>query len=181
MVMEMTDQLILDLVDKNLLTDQIVLTVGYDRENLNNENAMKDYSGNFKPDHYGRVVPEHAHGSENLGIMTSSTRIIMEGVSRLFDRIVDKNLTVRRMYVVANHIKSPSQVREQEVSVQMDLFTDYSSQEVEKQELEREKRLQQAILSVKKKYGKNALIRGMNLEEGATAIERNAQVGGHKA
>ncbi len=180
-VMEMTDQLILDLVDKNLLTDQIVLTVGYDRENLNNENVMKDYSGNFKPDHYGRVVPEHAHGSENLGMMTSSTRIIMEGVSRLFDRIVDKNLTVRRMYVVANHIKAPSQLREQEVSVQMDLFTDYSSQEVEKQELEREKRLQQAILSVKKKYGKNALIRGMNLEEGATAIERNAQVGGHKA
>ncbi len=179
-ITEMTDQLVLDLVDKNLMADQVVLTVGYDRENLSNENAMKDYKGDFRQDHYGRMVPHSAHGSENLGSMTSSSKLMIEAVLRLFDRIVDKNLTVRRMYIVFNHVKAASEAMES-APRQLDLFTDYGSFEKTEQELEREKRLQEAILSVKKKYGKNALIRGMNLEEGATAIERNSQVGGHRA
>lgn len=176
-VREMTDLLVLDLVSKGLVTDQMVLTVGYDITN-----DLQNYKGTVTTDGYGRKVPKSAHGSINLGRQTSSTKIIIEAVTELYERIVDKNLLVRRMYVVANHIVLESNVTE-ETSVQLDLFTDYEALNKQKQaeELAREKEIQKAVLKIKKKYGKNAILKGMNLEEGATTIERNRQVGGHKA
>ena len=177
-VREMTDLLVLDLVDKGLVTDQMVLTVGYNIESANG------YAGEITADRYGRKVPKSAHGSINLGKQTSSTRLIIDAVTELYERIVDKNLMVRRMYVVANHIVSEREVVE-EAPVQLDLFTDYEAlkkrQAEEEKELAREKEIQKAMLKIKKKYGKNAILKGMNLEEGATTIERNRQVGGHKA
>lgn len=184
--MEMADLLVLDLVDKCLLTDQIVLTIGYDIDNLSGERA-KTYRGPVVIDGYGRRVPKPAHGTINLKKHNSSTKIILEAVSELFDRIVDVNLLVRRITIAACRIKTQKEVDEEKESSyeQLDLFTNYAQIEKERKEeqleLEREKRMQQAVLSIKKKFGKNAILKGMNLEEGATAIERNGQVGGHKA
>jgi DNA polymerase V len=184
-VREMTDLLVLDLVDKRLVTDQMVLTIGYDVENLTDPNRRKLYKGQVTTDHYGRQIPKHAHGSINLGRQTSSTQLIMDAITELFDKIVDKNLLVRRITVVANHVVDEKSVKKKEEYVQLDLFTDYEAQRKqqlqEEEALEREKRLQQAMLSIKKKYGKNAILKGMNLEEGATAKSRNSQIGGHKA
>jgi DNA polymerase V len=184
-VREMTDLLVLDLVDKRLVTDQMVLTIGYDVENLTDPNRRKLYKGQVTTDHYGRQIPKHAHGSINLGRQTSSTQLIMDAITELFDKIVDKNLLVRRITVVANHVVDEKSVKKEAEYVQLDLFTDYEAQRKqqlqEKEALEREKRLQQAMLSIKKKYGKNAILKGMNLEEGATAKSRNSQIGGHKA
>lgn len=183
-VREMTDLLTLDLVDKKLVTDQIVLTVGYDIENLKDTSKLATYSGRVTTDHYGRRIPKSAHGSINLGQHTSSTRIITEKVMELYDRIVDPQLTVRRMYVVANHVINENNIEEPQAE-QLDFFTDYEALEQQKAEetkrLCREKNVQKALLGIKKKYGKNAVLKGMNLEEGATTIERNGQVGGHKA
>jgi DNA polymerase V len=184
-VREMTDLLVLDLVDKGLVTDQMVLTIGYDVENLTDPNRRKLYKGGVTTDHYGRQIPKHAHGSINLEKQTSSTHLIMDAVTELFDRIVDKNLLVRRITVVANHVVDEKNVKKEEKYVQLDLFTDYEAQRkqqlLEEEALEREKKIQQAMLSIKKKYGKNAILKGMNLEEGATAKSRNSQIGGHKA
>lgn len=183
-VREMTDLLTLDLVDKELVTDQMVLTVGYDIENLKDTSKLAAYSGQVTTDHYGRQIPKSAHGSINLGQHTSSTRIITEKVMELYDRIVDPQLTVRRMYVVANHVINENNIEEPQAE-QLDFFTDYEALERQKAEetekLYREKNVQRALLGIKKKYGKNAVLKGMNLEEGATTIERNGQVGGHKA
>ena len=185
-VREMTDLLVLDLVDKGLVTDQMVLTVGYDIENLTDPARRAKYHGAVETDHYGRQIPKQAHGSINLDGHTSSTRKIMCAVSELFDRIVDKNLLVRRMYVVANHVLPEADApKKSDGAVQLDLFTDYAAEE-EKQKaqdaaLERERKIQKAALAIKKKYGKNAILKAMNLEEGATAKDRNAQIGGHKA
>ena len=185
-VREMTDLLVLDLVDKGLVTDQMVLTVGYDIENLTDPSRRAKYHGAVEKDSYGREIPKQAHGSINLDGHTSSTRKIMCAVSELFDRIVDKNLLVRRMYVVANHVLPEADApKKNDGVVQLDLFTDYAAEE-EKQKaedaaLERERKIQKAALAIKKKYGKNAILRAMNLEEGATAKDRNAQIGGHKA
>ncbi|MBQ8842169.1 MAG: DNA methylase [Ruminiclostridium sp.] len=183
-VREMTDLLTLDLVDKELVTDQMVLTVGYDIENLKDTSKLAAYSGQVTTDHYGRQIPKSAHGSINLGQHTSSTRIITEKVMELYDRIVDPQLTVRRMYVVANHVINENNIEEPQAE-QLDFFTDYEALERQKTEetekLYREKNVQRALLGIKKKYGKNAVLKGMNLEEGATTIERNGQVGGHKA
>ncbi len=184
-VREMTDLLVLDLVDKRLLTDQIVLTVGYDIENLKDPAILEKYHGEIKADRYGRKVPRSAHGSENLGRMTSSTKLIIDAAMRLFDRIVNPDLLVRRMYVVANHVVPESSVPSKPEFEQLELFSDYGEIELqrerEEETLQRERRLQEAVLSIKKKYGKNAVLKGMNLTEGATAKERNAQIGGHKA
>lgn len=178
-VREMADLLSLDLVDKQLVTDQMVLTVGYDVENLMDPEKRKAYQGEITKDGYGRLLPKAAHGSINLERRTASTKLIVDAVLELYDRIVDKNLTVRRMYVVANHVQEE---RGAEAAFeQLDLFTDYELQMRQETELEREKRLQKAMLGIKKKYGKNAILKGMNLEEGATARERNGQIGGHKA
>ena len=183
---EMADLLVLDLVDKGLVTDQIVVTVGYDIENLTDPERSKKYHGAIVKDHYGRQIPKHAHGTANLDSHTSSTKKIMCAVSELFDRIVDKNLLVRRLNIVANHVIPEADApKKNDGFVQLDLFTDYAAleakQERERTELEREKKMQQAMLTIKKKFGKNAILKWMNLEEGATAKDRNAQIGGHKA
>ena len=184
-VMEMADLLALDLVEKGLVTDQIVLTVGYDIENLTDPERNKKYHGPIKVDHYGRCVPKHAHGTTNLERRTSSTKLITQAVLELFDRIVNPDLLLRRVYLVANHVLEETAAVIDNEYEQLDLFIDYSAkekaQELENADLEREKKMQQAVLSIKKKYGKNAILKGMNLQEGATTVERNNQIGGHKA
>lgn len=184
-VREMTDLLVLDLVEKGLASNQIVLTVGYDIDNLKDPARRRGYRGEVTTDYYGRAVPKHAHGTANLGKHTSSTKQIMNEVMQLFDRIVDKNLLVRRIHITANHVVDERSIKQEEQVEQLDLFTDYGKLEEErkqeKEELERERRMQDTVLSIKKKFGKNAILRGMNLEEGATTMSRNQQIGGHKA
>jgi DNA polymerase V len=184
-VREMTDLLVLDMVDKGLVTDQVVLTVGYDIENLSNKEIRKKYHGTITTDHYGRQVPKHAHGTANLSRQTSSTRLITDAVMDLYTRIVDENLLVRRINITANHVVSESMIEKEKSYEQLDLFTDYESMQKQKEEeeaaLQREKKMQLAILDIKKKYGKNAILKGTNFEEGAMTIERNKQIGGHKA
>ena len=174
---EMADALALDLVSKNLVTDQIVMTVGYDIAN-------KDYKGEITIDRYGRKIPKHAHGTQNLKMQTSSEKLIRAATLELFDRIVDKDLLVRRLYITAGKVVDESEKKEP-VSEQMNFFTDYVAEEKkraeEKERLEKERKRQQAVLDIKNKYGKNAILKGMNLEEGATAKSRNGQIGGHKA
>lgn len=182
---EMADLLALDLVDKGLVTDQIVLTVGYDIENLKDPNRRASYRGAVTTDHFGRKVPKHAHGTIHLERQTSSNRRITDAVSELYDRIVDPGLLIRRINLVANHVVQESFVTNEPVMEQLDLFTDYAAlqkqREEEKAAMEKEKKMQQAVLQIKKKYGKNAILKGMNLQEGATAKDRNEQIGGHKA
>ena len=183
---EMADMLALDLVDKGLVTDQIVVTVGYDIENLTDPERRKKYHGAIVKDHYGRQIPKHAHGTANLGGHTSSTKKIMGAAAELFDQIVDSSLLIRRLNITANHVMDEASApKKSDGFEQLNLFTDYAAleakQEEERAELEREKKMQQAMLTIKKKFGKNAILKGMNLEEGATAKDRNAQIGGHKA
>ncbi len=184
-VKEMTDQMVLDLVDKGLVTDQIVLTVGYDIENLTDRNRSRNYKGAVTIDHYGRKVPKHAHGTTNLKRQTSSTKLITEAVMELYDRIVDRNLLVRRINITANKLVDEDTAGRNSTYEQLDLFTDYKTKKEneakEEEALAREKRMQKAMLDIKKKFGKNAILKGMNLEEGATAKNRNGQIGGHKA
>ena len=178
-IREMADLLALDLVDKGLVTDQIVLTVGYDIENLTDPQRRKTYQGPVTTDHYGRKIPKHAHGTGNLQHHTASTREILETVSELFDIIVDANLLIRRLNLTANHV-----LREEDApplpEIQLDLFSQPENT-ADTQALEREKKRQKALLTIKKKFGKNAILKGMNLQDGATAKDRNAQIGGHKA
>lgn len=171
-IREMTEALVLDLVRDSLVCDQMVLTVGYDKDN-------KNFKGTMESDRYGRTIPKQAHGSINLGSYTSSGRKICEAVLTLFDRIVNPELTVRRMYVVANHTIPEAEADKQ--SEQLSLFCDYEKEEKEKENLKKEKNIQKAVLTLREKYGKNAVLKGTNLKEGATAIERNKQIGGHKA
>lgn len=184
-VKEMTDQMVLDLVDKGLVTDQLVLTIGYDIENLSNPNLKNQYKGEITIDRYGRKVPKHAHGTANLKKKTFSTRLITNAVMDLYDRIVDERLLVRRITITANKLVDEKSVKQENEYQQLDLFTDYEAQRKkqaeEEEKLERERRMQEAMLSIKKKFGKNAVLKGMNLEEGATAKDRNEQIGGHKA
>jgi DNA polymerase V len=184
-VREMTDLLVLDLVDKKLVTDQLVLSVGYDIENLTNPMIQKAYHGAVTTDYYGRSVPKSAHGSVNLGRQTSSTKLILDAVTELFERIVDRNLLIRRVNVTANHVVDETTVQKAKSFEQLDLFTDYTAAQAKKEEeaagFEREKRVQKTMLEIKKKYGRNAILKGMNLEEGATTVDRNKQIGGHKA
>ena len=187
-VREMTDMLALDLAAKELTCSQVVLTVVYDVENLSRPEIMQEYRGEIETDYYGRPAPKKAFGSVNLGEETASPGKILEAASALYDRIVNPLLLVRRIYVVANHIKPAGEAAKDaagaEAWEQLELFTDYEAKEAARQKeaagLEREKKIQQAVLEIKKKYGKNAILKGMNLEEGATAIERNRQVGGHR-
>lgn len=184
-VKEMTDLMVLDLVDKGLVTDQIVLTIGYDIENLTDPDRSRKYKGDVTIDRYGRRVPKHAHGTTNLKRQTSSTMLITDAVMELYDRIVDKNLLIRRINITANRLVDENSAKKEDKYEQLDLFTDYKAKEQEqvKEEaaLEREKRMQQTMLTIKKKFGKNAILKGMNLQEGATAKDRNEQIGGHKA
>jgi len=186
-VREMADALALDLVAKRLVTDQLVLTVGYDIENLTDPERAKNYKGEVTVDRYGRSVPKHAHGTENLKYAVSGASVIDEAFLRLFDRIVDPDLLVRRMYVVACRVqpveKAGGIVAEPEG--QLNLFTDYEKEkqelEAEKEKLSREHSMQEAMIAVKEKYGKNAMVKGTSLLEGATGMTRNRQIGGHRA
>ena len=184
-VREMTDLLALDLVDKGLVTDQLVLTVGYDIENLTDPERRKNYHGEITVDRYGRRVPKHAHGSSRLERQTASAELLVRAVSELYARIVDPKLLVRRITVTANHLVREELVKKKETYEQLNLFTDYEAIKKEKEQqeeaLEKEKRLQKAMLEIKKKYGKNAILKGSNLQEGATARGRNSQIGGHRA
>ena len=184
-VREMADNLALDLVNKGLVSDQMILTVGYDIENLTNPDRRKLYSGEVTIDVYGRRIPKHAHGTIHLEKKTSSTKLITNAVMELFDRIVDKNLLIRRINLVAGKVVCESEVKAQtETYEQLNLFTDYlaekEKQEAEQKALEKERKMQQAMIDIKKKFGKNALLKGMNLEDGATMKERNRQIGGHR-
>ena len=173
---EMAEGLALSLVEKNLVCDQIVMTVGYDVDN-------PAYKGEYSVDRYGRKIPKHAHGTYNLGRQTSSAKLIAGAVAALFDRIVDESLFVRRMYITAAHVVPESEMRAP-AARQLSLFDDRAAEErrrAEEEALEKEKRRQQAVLEIKNKYGKNAILKGKNFEEGATAKERNEQIGGHRA
>ncbi len=185
-VKEMTDALVLNLVDKKYLTKQMTLTVIYDAQSLKNPYVKASYKGEITYDHYGREIPKHAHGTVNLDFFTSSAHIIIDAVMGLYERIIDNSLLVRKIYVVAcNLIKDDGKLKLSSDNVQLDLFTDYETLKQKMSEkskaLEKEKRMQEAVLQIKKRYGKNAILKGMDFEEGATTIQRNGQIGGHKA
>lgn len=183
-VQEMAEAVALNLVSKRMLTDQIVLTVGYDIESLTNPAIREQYHGEVTTDFYGRKVPKSAHGSENIGRQTSSTRLITEAVLSLYDRIVDPHLLVRRLNLTTNHVVYEDTVSQQQQPTQLDLFTDYEAiqakEQREQEALDKERRMQEVQLAIKQRFGKNAILKGMNFQEGATAIERNAQIGGHR-
>ena len=180
-VREMTDALSLELVEKGLVTDQLVLTVGYDIENLKNPERRRHYTGPVTTDGYGRQVPKQANGSVNLNGHTSSTREMSGAVMELYNRIVDPSLLVRRMSVTANHLLAEQDVIRQATDIQLDLFSDRQAEMVRQAARERERRMQQALVAIRKRYGKNAVLKGMSYGEGATARERNGQIGGHRA
>ena len=191
-VREMAEQLAMDLVEKKLVTDQIVLTVGYDIDNLKIPEIADHYHGEITVDRYGRSVPKHAHGTGNLDAMPASVSRITETTMGLYERIVDPMLLTRRITLVANHLKDADSVKEEPFYEQLDLFsggflqtgqkeTSRETKQLEKERLEKEKHLQEAMLSVKSKYGKNAILKAADLQEGATTIDRNRQIGGHKA
>ena len=183
---EMTDLLVLDLVKKRLCTDQLTLTIGYDIENLSDPARAAEYAGETHVDRYGRHVPKHGHGTANLAGYSSSTREITDAVMALYDRITDKNLLVRRVTVAANRVLPENKIpRAAESGEQMDLFSAAKEKPcapgAEQKARERERRRQEAILAIQRRYGSNAILKGMNLEEGATTRERNKQIGGHRA
>lgn len=186
-VQEMADTLALDLVKKKLVSDQMTLTVGYDIENLSEPGRKKRYQGEVTIDRYGRRIPKHAHGTIHLKQKTSSSRQIVKAVMELFDRITDQELLIRRLNLTAEKVSEEMEAvgSGTEIYEQLDLFTDYTDkkgkEEEEEKELERERKIQEAMLDIKEKFGKNAILKGMNLKEGATAVERNRQIGGHKA
>ena len=184
-IREMADLLSLDIVEKGLVTNQIVLTIGYDIENLTNPKISKLYKGEVTTDHYGRKIPKHSQGTENFKY-TSSTKRIVQAVSNLYDRIINPDLLIRRMNISVNNLIDESRAEDTSgATEQLSIFVDYEKLERERAEekaaLEKEKQMQIAIIDIKRKFGKNAILKGMNLEEGATAKDRNAQIGGHKA
>lgn len=183
-VREMADGLAMELLDKRLLTDQVVLTVGYDKDSLTDQNVREHYSGAITKDYYGRLVPKHAHGSRNLPGHTSSAMTIMEAVAALYDEIIDKTLLVRRLNVTANHIVTEEyQRRKGREPRQLDLFEgiDTDADKEREASLEKERRVQETVLEIKKRFGKNSILRGLNFADGATMKERNRQIGGHRA
>ena len=183
-VREMADNLALDLVDKGLATNQLVLTVGYDIENLSDPARRERYTGPVTTDRYGRKIPKHAVGTENFDY-TSSSSALLRAATALFDRIVDPDLLVRRLSLSANKLLDETEAPKREEPAQLDLFTDYEAKAEQDRADEaaqaRERKLQEAMLGIKKKFGKNAILKGMDLEDGATARERNQTIGGHKA
>lgn len=177
---EMTDLLVLDLVEKGLKTNQLTLTVGYDIENLSDPQRRAKYHGPVTTDRYGRKIPKHAHGTANLPGYSSSTHEIMEAVTALFDRIVSRELLVRRIYVTACRLEDAKTAGQDEIQ-QLSLFADPAAEAAQQEALVREEKMQEAMLTIRKKFGKNAILKGMNFKEGATARQRNGQIGGHKA
>lgn len=179
-VREMADLLVLDLVKKSVKCDQIVLTIGYDTSNVD-----AYYNGEISIDHYGRKIPKHAHGTINLGCYSSSTELITEKAMELYDRIINPKLLIRRVSIDANHVVREKELAAKPIVEEYDLFADFEALEkakqAEKDKLERERRRQEAILKIQEEFGKNAILKGMNLQEGAKTIERNGTIGGHKA
>lgn len=184
-VREMAEAAALDLLDRKMATDQLVLTVGYDTESLKDPEVREKYRGAVTTDHYGRQVPKHAHGTANLGRYTSSARIIAGAAAKLYDSIVDSSLLVRRIYLVTNHVIGEEKAAGMSVPVQYGLFTDNDELEKamrkEEEGLAKERKVQEAVLQIKRQFGKNAILKGLNFEDGATARARNEQIGGHKA
>ena len=198
-VREMTELLVLDMVRKYVVTKKITLTIGYDRESLQLlrhgrtpkedvykvKTTGKVYDGKVSRDHYGRVIPYHAHGTGNLEGWTSSTAAIAECMMQLYDRIINPDLLIRRINICACNLIYENCIPEDDVPVQLELFVDYEEVERQKAEKkrreERERALQRATLQLQGRFGKNAVLRGMNLMEGGTTIERNGQIGGHRA
>ena len=183
---EMADEMALKMVAHHLVADQLVLTIVYDAENLTNPKYRSQYHGEITTDHYGRPVPKHAHGTRNLKAPTSSSKLMIDTISELFDQIVNPDLLVRRIYLTVNRVISEQQALSQsQPAEQLDLFTDYEAEEKKKlaevESSQKERKVQETLLKIKKKYGKNAILKGLNFEEGATAKERNQQIGGHKA
>ena len=182
-VLEMADSVSLDLIDKRMVTDQIVLTVGYDTESLANPAIRQNFHGRVKTDFYGRRVPEHAHGTTNFEFPTSSCMLIIEKVGALFDRIVDKNLLIRRITLCINHLVREEDIKGRHKAIQLSLFDDHDEirkrLDAEKAAFEKERRQQEAVLKIKKIFGKNAILKGLNFDEGATQRDRNRQIGGH--
>ncbi len=182
---EMLEAQALDLVEKKLVTDQIVLTIGYDIENLTDAKRKNAYKGEIKTDFYGRQVPKHARGTVNIGRKTASTKLITDAVIKLYDEIVDKKLLIRRINISANHVVPESAVTTDSAPYQFSLFENYEEAQRQKEseaaELEKERRIQETVIGIKNKFGKNAILKGLNLQEGATAKDRNEQIGGHKA
>ena len=179
-VREMTEALTLDLVRKGYVTNSIVLTVGYDIENLSNSEIKSGYKGEITSDFYGRKVPKQAHGTGNLGGYTSSGEKIMNSVMELYDRIINKNLLSRRITISANNLIKEEDAPKKNF-VQLNFFTDIKKNKKDEEKEDKEKKIQKVMLDIKEKYGKNAVLKGTNLKEGATAIERNSQIGGHRA
>lgn len=182
---EMTDLLVLDLVDKGLVSNQFVLDVGYDIENLKDSTIRKSYCGAVTVDRYGRSVPKPAHGTVNFGKYTSSAKVITNAVTESFDSIVNRKLLIRRITITAAHVIDEADVIKDEKPEQLNFFIDYEAvsakRKAESDELARERKMQETVIKIKKKFGKNAILKGMNLSEGATAKDRNRQIGGHKA
>ena len=184
-IKEMVELISLDLVRNKMLTDQIVLHIGYDIENLTRPEIREKYKGEIKLDHYGRPVPKPVRGTENIKRKTSSTMLIKEAVLKTFERIYDKNLLSRRLSIAMCKLVNEDEYVEPVGYEQLELFTDYKEKqkqdEAERKALEKERKLQMTTLDIKERFGKNAILRGMNLQEGATTIQRNGQIGGHKA
>lgn len=180
-IMEMVENLVLTLVEKGIQTDQIVLVVGYDIENLTDEKRRTAYHGEISIDRYGRKIPKHARGTVNLGKYTSSTKLIMAKTLELFDRIVDKELLTRRMTLTANHLLTEKEAETKGMAVQLSLFDTPETIAAQQEQEEKEKRMQKALLDIKNRYGANAVLKGTNFRDGATGIERNTSLGGHKA
>ena len=187
-IKEMAEGMALNLVQKRLVTDQLVLTVGYDAESLTRPDIRMKYHGPITTNYYGKPVPKHAHGTSSFKKPTSSSRLIMNAAAELFDRYVNPDLLIRRLNLTTNHVKDEANLKSKQSTVnyeQLDLFIDYEAldrqKKTEKARLEKERRMQEAQLKIKQRFGKNAILRGLNFEEGATAKDRNKQIGGHKA
>lgn len=185
-VREMAELLVLDLVEKGLVTNQLILTIGYDIENLKDPAIRKLYRGAVTTDYYGRKIPKHAHGTTNLKQQTASTKIIVDAVMTLFDQIINRNLLIRRIHLSANNLIPEAEIRcVTPLYEQLDLFTDYAAVQKEAEQenklLERERKRQKAMIEIQKRFGKSAIVKGMSLQKGATTLERNKQIGGHKA
>jgi DNA polymerase V len=182
---EMADQMALKLVANRLVAGQVIVSVGYDRESLANPEISAKYHGEVVTDHYGRQVPKHVHGTANLNRQTSSSKLITKAVLDVYDRVVNKDLLIRRLNITVNHVVDETSVNSKKMPEQLNLFTDYEAlREKERKEqaaLDKERRVQEAQLAIKQRYGKNAILKGLNFEDGATAKERNEQIGGHKA
>ena len=183
-VEEMADALSLQLVEKRIVTPKMTLTIGYDRESLSRPEIRAQYKGEIRIDHYGRAVPKYAHGTATPPEPTSSSKMIIDAILALYDRITNPLLLIRRITIAATIILEKTSAKK-DTPVQLDLFTDYQQlkqqEEQHRETLAKERRMQEARLEIKQRFGQNAILKGLNFGDGATGKERNRQIGGHKA